>query len=101
MKCYDHVTVLNSEQYRELFTRHGMHLNKKGKAEIAKHITGACKQIVQLKKNMFPISLPWKEIENHKINLHIDNYRDINNTSKVTTVQNTETVRKSNSLKNH
>jgi hypothetical protein len=45
---------------------------------------------------MFPISLPWKEIGNHKINLQIDNYRDINDSSKVTTVQNTEMVLKSN-----
>jgi lysophospholipase L1-like esterase len=81
MKCYDHVTVLNSEQNREHFTRHGMHLNKKGKAEIAKHIIEACKQIIQPKKNMFPISLSWQEIGNHKIKLHIDNYRDINNQS--------------------
>jgi lysophospholipase L1-like esterase len=80
-KCYNHVTVLNSEQNREHFTRHGMHLNKKGKAEIAKRIIEACKQIIQPKENMFPISLSWKETGNHKINLHMDNYRDINNQS--------------------
>jgi hypothetical protein len=81
MKCYDHVTVLNSEQNREHFTRHGMHLNKKGNAEIAKLIIEASKQIIQPKKKMFPISLSWKETGNHKINLHMDNYRDINNQS--------------------
>jgi hypothetical protein len=50
MKCYDHVTELSSELNRELFTRHGMHLIKKGKADIAKHIIEVCKQIVQPKK---------------------------------------------------
>jgi hypothetical protein len=96
MKCYDHVTELSSELNRELFTRHGMHLNKRGKAEIAKHIIEACKQIAQPQKNMLPISLPWKEIGNHKIKLQIDNYQDINDFSKLTIGQNTEMVRKSN-----
>jgi hypothetical protein len=31
-----------------------MHLNKKGKAEIAKHIIEACKQIAQPKKKYAP-----------------------------------------------
>jgi hypothetical protein len=56
-----------------------VNLNTRGKAEIAKHIIEACKQIAQpKKKNMLPISLPWKEIGNHKIKLQIDNYKDIN-----------------------
>jgi hypothetical protein len=33
MKCYDHVTELSGQLNRELFSRHGMHLNKSGKAE--------------------------------------------------------------------
>jgi hypothetical protein len=85
---------MSSELNRELFTRHGMHINKREKAEIAKQIIEVCKQTVP-KKNMFPISLPWKEIGNHKIKLQIDNYRDINDSSKVTIEQNTEMVRKS------
>jgi hypothetical protein len=54
MKCYDHVTELSSELNRKLFTRYGMHLNKRGKAEIANHITEACKQIVQPKRKHVP-----------------------------------------------
>jgi hypothetical protein len=50
------MSELSSELNGELFTRHGMHLNKRGKAEIAKHITEACKLIVQPKKksSQFP-----------------------------------------------
>jgi hypothetical protein len=38
MKYHKHVTVVRNYLNRDLFTRHGLHLNNLGKEMIAKHI---------------------------------------------------------------
>jgi glycogen debranching enzyme len=67
MKGHRHVTVTNYDLNRQLFTRHGMHLNKTRKEIIAKHITETCITIFQTKQNLVPICMSWKEIEEMQV----------------------------------
>ena len=72
MKGHEHVTVTNYYLDRQLFTKHGMHLNKTGKEMVTKHIAAMCIKILQTKQNIIPISMSWKEFGNHKVSQETD-----------------------------
>jgi hypothetical protein len=57
IKPFKLATLLKFEQKREHFTRHGMHLNAKGKASAAKLIVNSVNSIQKMEK---PITLGWK-----------------------------------------
>jgi hypothetical protein len=96
MKGHRHVTVTNYDLNRQLFTRHGMHLNKTRKEIIAKHIAETCMIIFQTKQNSVPICMFWKETENCKVNLETDKGPGMSDSLKTTTEQRNETLCKSN-----
>ena len=60
MKVHDHVNMINTVNLRECYTRHGMHLNRVGKEQMAH-------KIIQQIKNLFSVNntplipLMWKE----------------------------------------
>ena len=60
IKNLQHASTVEVTSNRELFTKHGLHLNNKGKEQMAKTIASSIKEIFKLiKKN--PIKMSWKE----------------------------------------
>lgn len=59
MKIHDHVTVIDLNLERNNFTRHGLHLNHKGKEEAGKIISATIKELLYRKNHS--IELQWKE----------------------------------------
>jgi hypothetical protein len=60
MKVHAHVNVNNTVNLRECYTRHGMHLNRMGKEQMAHKIVNQIKNILSV--NTTPlIPLSWKE----------------------------------------
>ena len=57
VKSFKLATLLKFEQKREHFTRHGMHLNAKGKASVAKLVVNWVNTIQKMEN---PVSLGWK-----------------------------------------
>jgi hypothetical protein len=49
MKMFDHTVLLQIDSNRELFTKHGQHMNDKGKELAAKKIASTVKYILQKK----------------------------------------------------
>ena len=47
MKCYEHVTVIQHDLNRDMFTKHGLHLNALERELIVKHITAICNSMFQ------------------------------------------------------
>jgi hypothetical protein len=60
IKAYNHVTVLEVNNNREAFTRHGMHLNKAGKGQTARQIANEIRRLTVDKVSNI-ISLDWKQ----------------------------------------
>jgi hypothetical protein len=60
MKIFDHTVLQQTDSSRELFTKHGLHMNKKGKKQAAEKIAVTIKHILQDKIKK-PICLTWKE----------------------------------------
>jgi hypothetical protein len=58
-KLYKHVKILEVSNNREVFTRHGMHLNREGKRQIVRQMAREIRQITADKVNS-TISLDWK-----------------------------------------
>jgi hypothetical protein len=60
MKIFDHTVLQQTDSSRELFTKHGLHMNKKGEKQAAEKIAATIKHILQdtIKE---PICLTWKE----------------------------------------
>ena len=56
---FNHVTLLEWNHNREYFTKHGMHLNKRGKGLVSKLLALEIMKIKELKKTT-PIRLGWK-----------------------------------------
>jgi hypothetical protein len=54
-----HVTILEVSRSREIFTQHGMHLNKLGKRQIARQTVIEIKGIIEERIDN-PISMGWK-----------------------------------------
>lgn len=60
MKILDHPALLQIDSNRELFTKHGLHMNDKGRELAAKKIASTIKYILQ-DKIIEPICMTWKE----------------------------------------
>jgi len=61
-KVYSHVTILETDLDRKLFTRHGLHLNKRGKEWISKLLATQIRRLVINKGRDAPkIALRWKD----------------------------------------
>ena len=61
-KAYSHVNILETDLDRKLFTRHGMHLNKRGKEWLSKSIATQISKLVINKDRDAPnIALKWKD----------------------------------------
>ena len=58
-KVYKHVILLESSTNRKAYTRHGMHLNRLGKRQIARQIVSIIMGVTE-KKVDSPISLNWE-----------------------------------------
>ena len=62
MKTFQHATTVVVTSNRELFTKHGLHLNNKGKEQVAKTIASSIKEVFKLQEKD-PIKMSWKEQE--------------------------------------
>jgi hypothetical protein len=61
-KAYSHVTIVDNDLDRKLFTRHGMHLNKRGKVWLAKLLATQISRLVINKVRVAPkIAIKWKD----------------------------------------
>jgi hypothetical protein len=61
-KAYSHVTIVDTNLDRKLFTRHGMHLNKRGKEWLAKLLATQISRLVINKVWVAPkIALKWRD----------------------------------------
>ena len=60
LKIFDNTCVLEVDTNRDLFTRHGLHMNPKGKEQIACKIVKAIKAMLNEKKSV-PIKMNYKE----------------------------------------
>jgi hypothetical protein len=58
MKRFKHVKMVNVEQNRELFTSHGLHMNKHGKRKIALQVVNTILPLFH-KQSCSPIKLGW------------------------------------------
>jgi hypothetical protein len=60
MKSFQHASTVEVTSNRELFTKHGLHLNREGKEQTAKTIVSAIIEIFMLQEKD-PIKMSWKE----------------------------------------
>jgi len=60
LKVFDNTCVLEVDTDRDLFTRHGLHMNSKGKEQIACKIVKTIKAMLNVKKRV-PIRVKYKE----------------------------------------
>jgi hypothetical protein len=59
-KVFAHLWLIEVVNSRELYTRHGVHLNWKGKEYMARKIVNVIKEILSVEKSD-PIEVKWKE----------------------------------------
>ena len=71
-KLFNPVKILELSSNRNLFTQHGLHLNRFGKGLLAKHIASLI-YTLSGKKTEKPISLKWKMELNENATMHIAN----------------------------
>ena len=57
LNCFNNITMIEAPDERELYTRHGLHLNLKGKETMASKIAAAIENVLQ--RNTKPISMSW------------------------------------------
>jgi len=60
MKSFQNATTVEVTSDRENFTKHGLHLNRKGKEQAAKTIVSSIQDIFKLQKKG-SIKISWKE----------------------------------------
>jgi hypothetical protein len=60
MKILDHTLLLQIDSNRDLFTKHGLHMNDKGKELAAKKIASTVKYMLQ-EKITEPMCMTWKD----------------------------------------
>jgi len=78
MKTFPHVTTMDIDLVRKHFTTHGLHMNSKGKYEMAQRIATQIMKVVTGKKEKNPIVLPW----NTKVDTRQQN-GDISNQERI------------------
>jgi hypothetical protein len=77
MKVFENTALIKLDSNRDLFTKHGLHLDSKGKELAAKKIVSTIKYILN-KKTKEPIYMTWNEdyaeetLENHSSQEHQD-----------------------------
>jgi hypothetical protein len=85
-KAYNHVTIVDTDLDRKLFTRHGMHLNKRGREWLAKLLATQISRLVINKVRVAPkFALIWKDES------AVNQYLEIHMTSKSPSVQTSNT----------
>ena len=65
MKNFQHTSAIEFTSNRELFTKHGLHLNRKGKEQAAKTIVSSVKEIFKPQEKD-PTKMRWKEKQDPK-----------------------------------
>ena len=84
IKRYGHVKTIKAITNTELFTRHGLHMNYKGREMLIKEIVGKMKENASRWK-MNVICLPWKkELEATTNNYHTMPYKQSNEVTTLT-----------------
>jgi hypothetical protein len=61
MKPYPNVKLLDLDLDRSYYTTHGQHLNSSSKELIVSKLAKSIKDML-VKKQLFPIQMPWKEL---------------------------------------
>jgi cell fate (sporulation/competence/biofilm development) regulator YmcA (YheA/YmcA/DUF963 family) len=61
MKSFQNSNTIEVTSDRHHYTKHGLHLNGKGKEEAAKTTASSIKEIFKLQKK-YPIKMSWKEL---------------------------------------
>jgi uncharacterized protein YaiI (UPF0178 family) len=70
-KANSHVTIVDTDLDRKLFTRHGMHLNKRGKEWLAKLLaTQISRLVINKVRAALKIALKWKD--ESAVNQHLE-----------------------------
>jgi hypothetical protein len=80
MKSFQNATTVKVTSDRNRFTKHGLHLNRKGKEQGAKTIANSIKEIFKLQKKD-PIKMSWKDEQNlegaNTVNNNVDKDDDL------------------------
>jgi hypothetical protein len=82
MKSFDHASSVEVKFDREQYTRHGFHLNKKGKVLAMNRLVTVIKGTF-VKNKRIPISAIWKEEQEVKVNNNIDKEKEKDSSEKV------------------
>jgi hypothetical protein len=61
-KVHKNLSVINVDLEREIYTRHGLHLNPKGKEQIANNVISVIKDLFHIKKAI-PLAMKQKDVE--------------------------------------
>jgi hypothetical protein len=61
-KVHKNLSVINVDLDRELYTRHGLHLNLKAKEQTANKVISVIKDLFHVNKAI-PLAMKWKEVE--------------------------------------
>jgi len=94
---FGHVSIMEVDPNREYYTKHGLHLNNHGKAEVSKHLSLQLLLVLQRKKDIL-IRLRWTK--DHANNVHDGTQNEVENPpSTTTTEQNNCALRTSNRIK--
>lgn len=99
MKYQKHITVVTADFNKELFTSHGLHINKLGKKTTAKQIMATCTTVFQ-EKDMASIPTHWKAKHSVTDNSESCSYSDNNKKENTVIDQNNEPVRMSKRNRN-
>jgi hypothetical protein len=97
MKCYEHVTIIQHDLSRDMFTQHGLHLNALGKEVIVKYIAATYDSMFQ--KSVVPICLFWKDNFSPSDNCVTDKYLVSDHSIEDNNEDGNETIQKSNRLR--
>lgn len=60
MKVFDNASIIEVNSERGQYSEHGLHLNSKGKDQLAKKIVNTVKDILK-KTKVDPVIMKWKE----------------------------------------
>jgi hypothetical protein len=69
VKAFRYAALIKPDSDREVFTRHGQHMNNKGKDLVLKKIMSALRHVLDKKEIEEPVIMTWKEEEDRVITL--------------------------------